>query len=174
MNDWSTGLLLFLLAIAAWQDIKNYRIPNLLVLIGMIAGVILHSNANGWPGFLHAVQGMLVGMAVLLPMYLLRLMGAGDVKLMGMAGAFLGPWQVIGALLAVLVVGGILAILMALRLNKLQQLLTRVRLMVMEGVLKISVKQMPVVESRQSLARMPYGVAIFIGVAAYMLLRHKW
>src|SRR5262245_7652783 len=80
------------LAIAVWSDVKSRRIPNKLVLAGTIvafalqtvlpAGAGLLNPQGGSLGFLSALAGFGVGFAVLLPVYLMRAMGAGDVKLM--------------------------------------------------------------------------------------------
>ena len=83
--------VLALVVIAAIYDIHARRIPNWLVVIGLGAGLVvqcaLHGAIDGmqlWGG------GLLVGGAVLLPGYLLRMMGAGDVKLMAAVGCFCG------------------------------------------------------------------------------------
>ena len=83
-----TGLLL----IAAVSDYRTRRIPNELVLAGAAAGLLGNTLFSTLPldGFVTALQGLATGLAAFLPLYLLRLMGAGDVKLMAMVGAFLG------------------------------------------------------------------------------------
>jgi hypothetical protein len=75
------------------------------------------------PALLVAIQGLFVGLVALLPMYLLRAMGAGDVKLMGLVGVFLGPLHVLGATLSILLVGGVLALVFAIHGNKLHSVL---------------------------------------------------
>jgi prepilin peptidase CpaA len=101
------SILLVLLSLAAWQDIKQHRISNRIVLVGVVLGFVFNglfpqglgynSLAPGGLGWFGGLAGLGMGLAVLLPFYLLRTMGAGDVKLMGMVGAFLGPDQVLGA-----------------------------------------------------------------------------
>ncbi len=108
--------LLALLLAATWFDVRSHRIPNKLVFWGALAGVLLHvalpegrgfiSSLPGGLGFLDALAGLGIGLAVFLPVYLLRAMGAGDVKLMAMVGAFLGPEQIWGAMLGVALAGG--------------------------------------------------------------------
>jgi prepilin peptidase CpaA len=123
-------LLCALLAAAVWHDVKSRKIPNRLVFSGALAGLALHSllpvgngfiNAPlGGLGFLASLQGLGIGLAILLPMYMLHAMGAGDVKLMAMVGAFLGPDAIIGTALLSMVAGGILAIIVALWNGKLR------------------------------------------------------
>ena len=87
------GLLICLLLIAARSDIKTRRIPNWLVLSGIVIGLLANgllpaglginnTFVPGGLGWLGAIQGMGLGLAVLLPLYLLRAMGAGDVTML--------------------------------------------------------------------------------------------
>src|SRR5690242_236558 len=102
-------LLLLLLSAAAWHDFHSRRIPNVLVLTGTIAGLL--SNAvlpqqMGGLGIFNSFAGLGIGFVLLLPPYLLRAMGAGDVKLMAMTGAFLGAKGVMDAFVYILLAGG--------------------------------------------------------------------
>lgn len=107
-NNVMITLLLALLAAAVITDIRHRRIPNRLVVIGLIVGLAGHGLMDGWGGLAVASLGALAGLACLLPFYVSGGMGAGDVKLMAMCGAFLGPFHVVTAALATLVVGGLL------------------------------------------------------------------
>ena len=104
------ALLVALVAVAAGFDLKSRRIPNWLVLVGLVSSFIvqiLFNSSGSFSGFKAWGLGLLVGFGLFLPLYLLRAMGAGDVKLMAMVGAFLGPVSALGAVLTALVVGGV-------------------------------------------------------------------
>src|SRR5690349_17759206 len=125
MHSLNIGFLLLLLLAAAWSDIRSRRIPNLLVFPGAIIGLLLHAllqQETGGLGILGSLAGLGTGLVLLLPLYLLRIMGAGDVKLMAMTGAFLGAQETVGALLCVLLAGGGLALAAALRHGTLRVL----------------------------------------------------
>ena len=77
----------------------------------MIAALILYSFAAGIDGFFFSLKGIAVGIGVLLIPYLLGGMGAGDAKLMGAVGGFLGAKGVFGAFLLTAAIGGIYALL---------------------------------------------------------------
>lgn len=187
MNPNTTDLmvllpLVILLALAAWQDIKEHRIANRVVLAGVIIGFMFNafippgdgfnSPAPGGLGWWGSLTGIGMGMIVLLPFYLLRAMGAGDVKLMGMVGAFLGPGQVLGALLGTFLVGGIMALIIALRADAIGRLLENVKCMLLGGVVKMSAGQAPLMNDlNQSVGKLPYAVAIAVGSVAYMIWR---
>ena len=102
--------LLALLIAALITDMRDRRIPNILVLAGLVTGVAGHVWFSGVTGLVLAALGICVGLLCLLPFYVSGGMGAGDVKLMAVCGAFLGPVHVIVAAVAALVVGGIIGI----------------------------------------------------------------
>lgn len=171
--------LVGLLLVIAWQDIRSHRIPNKLVLTGVVLGIVLNGLLpEGWGfnsvipgglGWLAALQGLGVGMAVLLPIYWLRAMGAGDVKLMAMVGAFLGPADVLGAVLATFVAGGVMALVVVLWSKQVGQLLQNIKLMLLGGVVKMSAGQLPLMNDLPvSVGKLPYAVAITVGTFGYL------
>lgn len=104
-------LCYFILTIsAAGCDIYQRRIPNSLVLTGAATGLLLQVLLAGPGGILAAIYGLLVGLAVFMPGYLLGFTGAGDVKLMAAVGTFLGPLGAFQAALASILAGSVIAI----------------------------------------------------------------
>ena len=76
----------------------------------------LHSRdlvVNGVHGLGMAAAGWIVGILLFLPIFLLRGMGAGDVKLLAALGAWLGPLQVVWLALFASIAGGVMALLVA-------------------------------------------------------------
>jgi len=104
------------LVFAAIGDVRTRRIPNRLVLALALLG-FLYSALKGGPvwGSLRALEGLLVGMGLWLPFYALGWLGAGDVKLVGAAGAWLGPIETIEASFIAALLGALLALLWMLR-----------------------------------------------------------
>ena len=86
---WATTLAFTLYA--GWIDGHTRRIPNWLTVPGFLAGVAVQSSLNGWHGALASLEGTGLALALLLPLLLLRALGAGDWKLMGAVGSLLGP-----------------------------------------------------------------------------------
>jgi len=95
---------------AVYCDLRRHRIPNALTGLGVIAGLALQAVGGGVHGLTSGLLGVGVGLACFAPFYLLRAMGAGDVKLLAAIGAFLGPLGCFYAALASLLVGGVGAI----------------------------------------------------------------
>jgi prepilin peptidase CpaA len=172
--------MMVLMLLLAKQDISNHRISNKLVLIGVLSGVVLNGVLpEGWgfnsqiPGALGwwaAIKGLAIGMLLLLPLYWLRAMGAGDVKLMGMIGAFLGPNDVFGAVLATFLVGGVMALVVVMWSKQLSQLLQNVKLILYGSVVKLSAGLSPLMNDLPvSVGKLPYAVAITLGTFAYLI-----
>ena len=137
--------LTILLAVATWSDIKFRKIPNWLILTGLATSFSFQILA-GRIGLSSWCIGLLTGFGALFPMYLMRVMGAGDVKLMAVVGAFLGPGHAIGAVLATLVSGGVLAIGFAVAHGQLAKTLANVRGTMLQTCFSILQKQRPVVD----------------------------
>ena len=108
------AMLLAMVWTALAVDVRRRRIPNALTSSAAITGIALNSLIGGMSGFAAALGGLGVGLAVLLPGYAFRATGAGDVKLMAAAGTFLGPFWVLMAGLASIVVGALIAALFAI------------------------------------------------------------
>jgi prepilin peptidase CpaA len=106
----SHALALGLVVLAAAFDLQTRRIPNLLTFGAAAAGFVLHGWMNGLQGLAGSVAGWAIGVMLFLPLFLLRGMGAGDVKLLGAVGAGLGPVGVLYAGLYSVLAGGLLAL----------------------------------------------------------------
>lgn len=112
----TVGVLL-VVAVAAGWDLARNRIPNLLNALALAGALSLGVLASGWSGAANALAGVAVGGGIFIPLYLLGGMGAGDVKLMAAAGAFLGPSGALMAAVSSLIAGGALGLgLLAWRL----------------------------------------------------------
>src|SRR5206468_6742745 len=106
--------LALLVLVAAVYDLRFRRIPNWLNLSGIILGFGLNAFLFQWSGTAKAGEGMLLAVAVYLPLYVLRGMGAGDVKLMAAVGALVGPGNWFEIFIATALLGGAAAGVFAL------------------------------------------------------------
>lgn len=174
-----------LLGAAVWHDVRTRRIPNGLVLGGALAGLALNAalpagaslfaDPPGGLGLLASLAGLGLGLATLLPMYALGAMGAGDVKLMAMVGAFLGPDGVLGAALLSLLTGGVLALAMALWMGALPQVLGNLCLMLRHSLLGWLLGNAATFEPPPaSTGQLAYAIAIAGGTAITIVLVHAY
>jgi len=173
--NWRTGTLFLLLLVAAVIDCRSHRIPNWLVLSGILFGVFYNFYSPPFPhaGLLWPLEGFGLGFIVFLPLYLLRVMGAGDVKLMSMVGAFIGPVDMVWAMIYTVIMGGVLSIVLVLARGTGRQLLTNFKTIFTLGYLNMSGGFSPGIriEANQTAGKLPYGVAIAMGTVGYLVLQ---
>jgi prepilin peptidase CpaA len=169
-----TGVLIGLLAVAAVSDVRTGRIPNWLVFGGALYALAYNALYPVYPrdiGILFALGGLSVGLVAFLPGYLLRVLGAGDVKLMAMVGSFVGTWAAVEAVLASLITGGALAVALSLYSGRLPLMLRNVVALFRGNVLTLATAPAGlIVEGGRSAGRMPYGLAIALGTIGYLVL----
>jgi len=166
-------VLVGILMLAAWIDIRHHKVPNVLVMIGLGFAFLyqglqpVQAHGNGW---LMASSGCVVGFLALLPFYFVRAMGAGDVKLMAMVGAFVGPLGAFASALLTFAAGGILAVLVLLWKRQLHRALCNVYHLTMANVLSAP-SGCPdfTISGTDSAGKLPYAVAIFLGTITYLL-----
>jgi prepilin peptidase CpaA len=171
----SGALLAAFLAAAAAIDLRTLRVPNRLTALCALAGLVISAlvwrpwhNALAW-----SVAGMATGLAVMLPMYALRALGAGDVKLMAAVGAYLGPVDVLLATVFVLIAGGAIAIAVALRRRAFGRLLRNSAGIGWDLVSAAwaGVRPQMHMAAGASAGKMPYAVAIAAGTLTLLGLR---
>ncbi|HEX5386796.1 MAG TPA: prepilin peptidase [Gemmatimonadales bacterium] len=111
-----------LMVVAAWSDLRTRRIPNQLTIAGLVAALLVRS-LFGWPALSAGVQGAGLALAAGFVLYAIGAMGAGDAKLLGAMGAFMGPDNLIGALALIMIAGMIVAVVSVARKGLLPLLL---------------------------------------------------
>jgi len=167
--DLRYGLLAGLLLAATWKDLAARQIPNRLVYSGVGVAIACQTALPSGEGLWAALQGMGLGFAMFLPLYLLRAMGAGDVKLMAMVGAFVGPHLIIGATLATLVTGGIMAVMATLQKHAFGRLIENLKVMLLGSMARLASGQLPAPEQPAvSVGKLPYALAVTAGTLAYL------
>jgi prepilin peptidase CpaA len=103
-------VLVATMLIALVTDIVTHRIPNNLLAPALVLALLIGTETGGINGLMLSLGGLAVGFAMLLPIYMMGAMGAGDVKLLAVAGAFLGPEGALFAGLGTFVAGAILGL----------------------------------------------------------------
>jgi prepilin peptidase CpaA len=159
-------------ACAAALDIKTRRIPNWLTVSGVLTGIGLNAAWGGWPSLLVALEGAGLGLAILLPLVFLRALGAGDWKLIGAVGAFLGPVMLLSVLLASIIVAGAMATILMIRAGKVRETLRNLGLLVM-GFFTFGLRANPVISlDNPDALRLPFGVAAALGTLICFVAAH--
>jgi prepilin peptidase CpaA len=104
------GLAIVLALVAGWIDWRSRRLPNWLTVSGFAVGIVVNTAFFGWAGAKTAFLGAGIALAILLPVVLLRGLGAGDWKLMGALGAIVGKDESLHVLIVTIFVAGLIAI----------------------------------------------------------------
>jgi prepilin peptidase CpaA len=169
-------VLICLVAQAAITDLAIRKIPNVLILTGLLLALILHLLAGPrWAPLTDWLAGTLTGLFLFLPLYLARGMAAGDVKLMAMVGAFAGPGLALQIGLATYLAGGLMALAMMCYGGSLRAGLRNLWTLCQPLLLRLlGVPLLPVPLAPQaSVGGMPYGLAIAVGTMGVMAWSHR-
>jgi len=154
---------LIVLAIATFTDLRSRRIPNWLVLPFLLAGVAISGGMRGWSGVGHSVAGMALGGVFFGILCLMGGMGMGDVKLCAAIGAWIGPWQMLIAMVLMGLAGGVMALCWAIAGGFLGDLFKGTGEIIF-GLKKRGLRPHPELALSNPLARkMPYAPAIALG-----------
>jgi prepilin peptidase CpaA len=151
---------------AGWTDWRSRRIPNWLTVPALLIGISLNAATSGWVGLKSSLLGAGLGLLALLPFVLLRSLGAGDWKLAGALGAFVGWRALITLLMGSIFVAGIMALILVIYKRRFLQTMRNIC-----GMLgSMAALRMPAAEvsldNPQSL-KVPYGVALALTMVAF-------
>ena len=156
--------------VAGWTDYKSRRIPNWLTVPGLAVGISLNIAASGWSGLKTSLLGAGLGLLLLLPFVLLRSLGAGDWKLAGALGAFVGWSVLLDLLLGSVFVAGLMAVALVIYKRRVRQTLRNIGHLLLALLTFRSPGSEVSLDNPQSL-KVPYGVALALTVVGYGIAR---
>lgn len=149
-----------ILVAAAIGDLRTRRIPNRLVAVLAVFGVLFSVvQSPGLAAVSRAGGGLLVGLACWLPFYAMGWLGAGDVKLYAAAGAWLGPMRALDGALVGALAGAVLSLIWMVKAHGLQDSVRTLGLAA--GTPQMLAPGSSGPTSRRS--TLPYGIAIATG-----------
>lgn len=114
--------------VACTTDLRSRRIPNALTFPAALLALAYHAT-SGTGSLVSALAGLVVGLLLFLPLYLLRGMGAGDVKLLAALGAWLGAKSIVWVAMYAAIAGGVMAVAVALGSGYLKPMLSNIWLL---------------------------------------------
>jgi len=158
-----TATLVFgsvMVAALVW-DVARRRIPNVLVVAGLVLGLAVR-GLDGWASVGAGLAGAGLALAMTFPLFALRAMGGGDVKLFGVAGMFLGPAGFLMALVASALAGGALGLVAAVRSGVIVTALLRTRDLAIRAATAGRSGERMTLETEAAIT-VPYGAAIAMG-----------
>jgi prepilin peptidase CpaA len=166
--------LVLLVAAAGVTDLAARRIPNRLLLAGLALAFGLRAFGPAPGGaLLAALAGAAVGLLLFLPLYLVRGMAAGDVKLMATVGAFAGPADALDIAVLTWCAGGLMALAIIVCRGRLRSAAGNVRDLLRPLLMRAAGIPAATEPMREpSVGSMPYGLAIAIGTLLVLVSRH--
>ena len=165
-------LLGILVAIAAVYDIRYRRIPNWLVLAGILVGFAwnIFSLSGLGPG--RAAAGLGLGFILYFPLWLLRARGAGDVKLLAAVGAITGPGNCFLVFILTAILGGVIALVMLLMRGRVRHTFFNVAWMMREMLqFRAPYKSNEELDVKSAKGmRLPHAAMIAVGAVAFIIM----
>src|SRR5262249_51637590 len=151
-------------ALACVFDVRTRRIPNELTLGAAAAALGTHTFLSGISGVTASAAGWLGGVTLFFPLFALRGMGAGDVKLLRAMGAWLGPASAVQVAVYSALAGGLMAVVVALRAGYLTQALRNLKSLA-KFWLTVGFKPLPELTLEHAQApRLAYALPMLAGV----------
>jgi prepilin peptidase CpaA len=156
--------------VAAFTDIKARTIPNWLVAPGLAVGFGLNILLYGWSGLSAASLGFGLALLIYVPLFILRAMGGGDVKLMAAVGCLAGPHNWFTIFVLTSLAGGAYALLLLVARRSMGGALWNILHIVKEVIrLKLPFRSKPELDIGHSKAlSVPHAVSIAAGTFLFL------
>ncbi len=103
--------LVCLLLLAVRMDLRSYKISNHLILIGIITGFLFDVYEYGQAGISLWLPGILLPVILLFPLFIIKALGAGDIKLFSVIGSFYGAAYVLKSIAAAFILGAVMSLI---------------------------------------------------------------
>jgi prepilin peptidase CpaA len=100
--------------------LKSYKIPNFIILIGYFLSLIFFHQEYEWTSICKWAGNILIPILILFPLFLIKALGAGDIKLFSVIGGFFGLSYAIQLMAISFVIGAILSLLQIIRYKNLK------------------------------------------------------
>ena len=156
---------------ATAADWSTRRIPNALTFGAAAVAVAFAAATAGVTGAGWSMAGWAVGVLLFLPLFALRAMGGGDVKLLAAFGAWLGPALAFWVAVYGAIAGGVLAVPWLLLRGRLGETLAGTWSIVAHWR-QAGLQPHPVLTlENPRTVRMPYALPIALGALATLWLR---
>jgi prepilin peptidase CpaA len=168
LNPVLLGLAVALTAVAGIIDWRSRRIPNWLTVPGLLIGVTANAMLGGLAGLKNSLLGAGLGLLLLLPFVLVRSLGAGDWKLAGALGSFVGPAVLVDLLIGSIFVAGVMALALVIYKRRFKQTMRNIGRMLAAMVTFRMPGAEVSLDNPQSL-KVPYGVALALTTVLFGL-----
>jgi prepilin peptidase CpaA len=152
-------------------DLRTRRVPNVLTFGAALAAALYYGTTAGLPGLANAFAGWAVGLALFLPLFALRGLGGGDVKLLAALGAWVGPGAALWVALWAAIAGGPLALIVAFGAGYLRKALMNVWSLLMFWRVAGLQPHPSINLATPGAPRLPYALPIAVGLVVTLWTR---
>ena len=160
--------------VAAVYDVRTRRIPNRLTFSLLGFGLIWATWVGGLSGLVESIAACLILAIPFVVLFVFAGGGAGDAKLMGALGAWLGLADGLVTLVAVVTVGALWGLALAVAKKQFRAVLSRVImkirilmvLIITRGRITAAASYLP---NEEKMMVMPYALPIFVGLCVAAL-----
>jgi len=171
MDPKLTITLAFVLILSAVFDLRSHRIPNYLTYSAILFGIIYNTVLTGLDGLIFSSAGIITGIGVLIIFYIIGGMGAGDVKLLGAVGSFLGANGVFGSFIFSAIAGGIYSLILILVFRRIYSgVLSNIYFSGVHMIMTRKLLDFGTIHT-DNRPRLCYGLVIAIGTGIYLFLQ---
>jgi prepilin peptidase CpaA len=170
-QNWSVWLVTIVLIVAAVIDGFELKVPNWVTFPFILTGWLYSTAAFGWEGLGWSLLGTVIGLALLLPLYAIGGMGAGDVKLLAGVGAWVYGTHTVYAFAATAIVGAVLAVGMVLARRAWKKHSAQFWVILNEIMVIRNPQELAAIaaERKPTMLLLPYGIPIAIGTIGYFI-----
>ena len=173
MTMLTTVLTVLFVGGAVYTDVRHGKICNTFTIPGIVVGLILNA-LGGLHSFWRSLAGLGVGLGLLgLSCLLGRILGGGDIKLLMAVGALQGPVFLLWTIVYAAIIGGVLAVIIALRHGIL---LRKLKAVFASCYLRLFCRVPMDFEEGEAAGgpRLPYAIAISLGTVAAIVVLHVY
>jgi prepilin peptidase CpaA len=123
------ALVLVAALVAAVTDVWKFKVYNVLTFPMLASGLLYHTIYGGMPGLAGSIVGALVGFALMIMLYTMGGMGAGDVKFVTALGAWLGLPLTLYVMIAGCIAAGVYAAILLVTAASLKETLVNIQIL---------------------------------------------
>lgn len=167
--EFSNAILIFapsaVFSVGVIDDLRSRKFHNWLFIACSLFGVTFVFLNAGLQGLPVAALGFLAGFLLTLPLVLLKVIGAGDMKLFAAAGILIGWSPVASVLFFALIWGAVFGLLRSTLSGKFRSLCHNLVSIVI-GIVRT--RQIGLQKTHLELNRIPFTVAILLGWMSYL------
>lgn len=163
---------MFLLSAAASiNDIRAGKISNIIVYPFMTIGLLTNILFSGTSGFIRSLLGIAIPFILLISLYAIGFLGAGDIKLFCAIGSIGGPGFVLGCMAFSFLTGGVIAFIIMLLRKNLRHRFALLMEYIKNCFLTITIRPYTISKKQNDGGGFPFAPAAAIGTLICIVLR---